>query len=277
MERMLGGRNTWRLVGAAGLPNEGLEVAAPEHTAWRRNSSHAHPYREVLVALEGRCLCSHGARIFFCEPGVFFFFDAFEKHDLAYPPWTGNLLHLWCAIADDAVIGRFCRVENGSAKMLPEATLSIFGRGIPEILNTAWGLAEQPRLSPAIRGEAMRAAITSLLCGLLVEGLKDEDAGGSGGRKKVLLIRTMQEHIKNNLGRGISLESLARMSGFSKYYFLRLFKQHAGCTVHEYINSIRRQKVAEMRQRGCREKEIAFDLGFASPISFSSWQRKHAQ
>ena len=72
-------------------------------------------------------------------------------------------------------------------------------------------------------------------------------------------------------GRGVTLDMLARISGYSKFHFLRLFQRCTGQTVHTYIDHCRRQRVEAMLQQGCAKKEIAAALGFSCPAAFSRW------
>lgn len=43
------------------------------------------------------------------------------------------------------------------------------------------------------------------------------------------------EYINNHLGEDLSVDTLSGMIYLSKYYFMRLFKEHTGISVHQYI------------------------------------------
>lgn len=52
-------------------------------------------------------------------------------------------------------------------------------------------------------------------------------------------------YIEANLGEKLSVDELADMAGFSKYHFVRVFKQETGYRVFEYIRSRRMSKAAK--------------------------------
>jgi AraC-like DNA-binding protein len=91
------------------------------------------------------------------------------------------------------------------------------------------------------------------------------------------VVRTVQRHIDAIHGREVTVQSVARLAGYSPYHFLRLFKRHAGCTVHEYVNRARRRRVGELLARGWSQKAIGADLGFSGPASFSRWWKRQRQ
>ncbi len=70
--------------------------------------------------------------------------------------------------------------------------------------------------------------------------------------------------------KNLTLETVASHSGFSKYYFSRLFKQYTNCTFYEYL-CYRRLKAAEelLRQSGLSVTEAALLSGFSSISTFN--------
>ena len=61
----------WRLVSSA-LGEEAAAATGSEHESWARQHGHAHPYRELLVPLAGRCPFGWRGRILVCQPGTLF-------------------------------------------------------------------------------------------------------------------------------------------------------------------------------------------------------------
>lgn len=49
----------------------------------------------------------------------------------------------------------------------------------------------------------------------------------------------IQEYVKKHYGEEITLKSLAFITGYSTYYFTRLFKKYFGCTLTEYLLQFR--------------------------------------
>lgn len=83
------------------------------------------------------------------------------------------------------------------------------------------------------------------------------------------------EYINENIGNGLTLESIARIAGFSPSYFITLFKNSTGLTPHQYI--IKRK--ADIAKRALLESkksitEIALDVGFADQSHLTRVMRK---
>ena len=71
------------------------------------------------------------------------------------------------------------------------------------------------------------------------------------------------KYIHDNYNETISLEELARMTNFSKYYFCSLFKEFTGESFREYQNRLRVKKAEEMiRGTDMPITDVAFACGF---------------
>jgi len=67
----------------------------------------------------------------------------------------------------------------------------------------------------------------------------------------------------------IDINAIAGEACFSKYHFLRLFKQTYHVTPHQYLTTVRIQKARELLQNGTSVTETCFNLGFESMSSFN--------
>ena len=85
---------------------------------------------------------------------------------------------------------------------------------------------------------------------------------------------TIRRHIETANGKGCGLDSLARIAGYSKYHFLRLFHKHIGMTLHEYVDRCRRQAYRRLAADGLRQNAIADALGFAHPSTLTRWRKR---
>ncbi|EJL89967.1 helix-turn-helix domain-containing protein [Pantoea sp. BIGb0393] len=52
-------------------------------------------------------------------------------------------------------------------------------------------------------------------------------------------IRSLLDWIENNLGHDLHLDEVARRSGYSRWHLQRLFRQHTGFSLAEYIRQRR--------------------------------------
>jgi len=68
------------------------------------------------------------------------------------------------------------------------------------------------------------------------------------------------EYIEQNLTNDIDLAACAKACGYSKYYFLRVFKEVTGMTPADYI---RKRRLSEIAKRICRGDEYISDIAFA--------------
>lgn len=77
-------------------------------------------------------------------------------------------------------------------------------------------------------------------------------------------------YIEENLTQEINLSTLAQVSGYSKYHFLRIFEQTVGMSPAEYL---RKRRITEIVRQFSRENrplsDIAFAFGFNSKENFA--------
>jgi AraC family transcriptional regulator len=77
------------------------------------------------------------------------------------------------------------------------------------------------------------------------------------------------DYIEQNLTQEIDLAACAKACGYSKYYYLRVFKEVTGMTPADYI---RKRRLSEIAKRICKDdeyiSEIAFAYGFNSKENF---------
>lgn len=82
-------------------------------------------------------------------------------------------------------------------------------------------------------------------------------------------------YITENYSEHISIDELATKFGYSKYHFLRLFKQNTGQTVVDYINATRFEVAGELLRKGnLPVAEIAYTCGFNTPSYFAKQFKK---
>jgi AraC family transcriptional regulator len=78
------------------------------------------------------------------------------------------------------------------------------------------------------------------------------------------------EYIHANLGREITLTSLAETAGYSRSHFLRMFRSATGHTPHHYLLRLRLKRAKELMRLGHLSLiDIAADTGFSSHAHMS--------
>jgi len=265
----------WRFV-ASGLPAEVPPARRCAHDAWVRQHVDAHPHREILVVLSGRGHYGFCGRSYPTRPGTVFLFDAMEPHDQEYPLAHVPAEHLWfhftqghCGISLAHVGNEHrrggCRRLWQRSYFLPELGLSSPQALFPESASAAPPETLRQRCASAL----------ALLVTFVVEKSYQPQAAARTEGVQSDAVRAILRHIHESQGRGCSLENLARIAGYSKYHFLRLFREHTGRSLRDCVDEARIQAFEAMAATGIPLKVMASKLGFAYPSALCRWQRRH--
>ena len=75
--------------------------------------------------------------------------------------------------------------------------------------------------------------------------------------------------IDENFASAIDLSKIADEACFSKFHFVRLFKEIFGRTPHQYLTHVRIEKAKEYLDEGQTVAYACFEVGFDSISSFS--------
>lgn len=259
------------------LPPAGKVVENARHVAWSRSHQHSHPYREILLCLRGTGTYRLKSRLLEYGPGTAFFIERDIPHDIDYPAGTTDADHLWIPLAPGRFNVNLITLRGGKPvnQISHRILLTTEGLGIdPAVAWPSPGRAEQISVS------RLRLHLLALTCVLVTAIAESFEKGGDGRDTTSFqseIINVVSKHILVGCGRGDTIEGLARLAGYSKYHFVRIFKEHMMCTVHEYINQCRWEKTMELIQQGWTKKSIGEYLGFSSPSSFCRWFRLQHQ
>ena len=90
-------------------------------------------------------------------------------------------------------------------------------------------------------------------------------------------INRVIDYVKNNLDKDLSLEQLANIGLFSKFYFHRVFKSICGENLNDFVNRTRIESSAFflIHRPDSPITAIAYDAGFSSPSVYSRAFKKH--
>ena len=86
---------------------------------------------------------------------------------------------------------------------------------------------------------------------------------------------TGKKFIDENFYEDINLDMVAGCSFFSRYHFIRLFRQAYGMTPHQYIREKRMILAMQLLKDGLPVTETCFRTGFYSQPSFSTLFKKY--
>lgn len=83
-------------------------------------------------------------------------------------------------------------------------------------------------------------------------------------------VQRMQDYIKTNINKPITLMDLAKAAQYSQWHAARIFKEHTGKTPFEYLRALRLSKAALLLRDGkSKIIDVAFDFIFDSHEGFT--------
>ncbi len=264
----------WSVV-SSWFPSESLPVVQPRHTAWMADNSHAHPHREFLMSLSSGGWQGYCGKVYPRHPGSIFFFDSFEPHDFFAPAWTPDEDQLWISLLPQHIAICMFSFRNGKIDTRRECrrifTTDELGINESALLMLKSGSVNA---SPGMLRLHLTSFIGILIGAIIHAGYIDQRREETEGLQH-MTIQAIQHHIEATAGNGVTLDSLTQLTGYSKFHFMRIFKQQTGMSIHTYINQCRWQRVKEMQTAGSSQKEISYTLGFSCPAAYCHWIRQY--
>lgn len=258
----------WSLV-----PGQAAPVADERHARWLAENAHAHAHPELLLMVAGGGWHAHGEAVYACAPGTLFCFAPFDSHDTVPAPHLPDGRQLWFGLHGNRATARLIEIRDGRWRRAWGHVLGGCQDAIREWRRALQSAPDAPASAP-VRTLRLRA-VAELLSAALLEGAWSSDETGDQSAFGRAVVAAICEHLDETAGRGEDLASLARLAGYSKFHFARLFKEHAGMTVHEYMDACRLDRARELLAQGATQAEISDALGFSSPQSFCRWYRRY--
>jgi AraC-like DNA-binding protein/predicted N-acetyltransferase YhbS len=83
------------------------------------------------------------------------------------------------------------------------------------------------------------------------------------------------DHINDHLKDDITIVALADLASYSPWHFYRLFLNHTGIPVMEYVRMKRLENAVDELLKGRKLTDIALDYGFATQAGFCKAFRRH--
>lgn len=110
----------------------------------------------------------------------------------------------------------------------------------------------------------------------------DEESGESGGADKRLgsspqIMESVLGYVNQNYMKRLTLEEMADYSGYSKWYFSRMFRQYAGMPFMQYLTKVRVDNIRRMLiHERASVAEIYKQSGFSSISTFNRVFKEHS-
>lgn len=247
-----------------------------EEAALYHSSSHSG--KEICFVLKGESCTMLNGSVYTLKPGNCLFIDSWVPHAFGYQKKDKDLLHLWIWFSKRKrniltavlmeIIGGGAFTQTGKVLPLPE--------GYCEILQNRLNLLEKENCKDEQTiEEFLLDPINSILAEFAFIQEYTENPEPRKEEKIASVIQSVKTHILMTNARNASYRTLEQFSGYSRSYLAHSFRKYTGISIGEFINKVRLDYAETARKQGMTQKEIAYELGFSSPVNFWVWLQKH--
>ena len=256
-------------------PQCSVRAATPEDLKPRLTHSHR-DMREIVLVLEGECEIMIGDSICRGGPGTLMLVDFGVPHQYWYPANSRPSRHVWFMFRSNYMI--FAAVSDDGSKQRTLPAFRDYRCFDPYIINAVGRTWDA--LAAGDRSEENLAELKALIRLISVMQVKfyndalAEDSRLSTKRNRDKKLWTVMRYIEYQCGKECSVDTLARLSGYSRGHFMRLFRDYAGCSVLDYINCQRRARYLS-QHHNAPLKNVAEELGFRSVAAFIHWRKQN--
>ncbi len=240
------------------------------HEAWIRvkGNTHAPALREILFTLQGEAVYSFQQNIYLRKPGTVILLDKYERRDLKGAAHKKNFGCLWLQfLGRDRITYHVSRCDRRGRYQHNPAAVIRTGEAVC-LISAAWDhLVAHP--SDRMGANLLRSSIVTFILEIL-----GHTAPTTSPNAQAQIISSVVEYIHAHLGDELSLPSLARLAGYSQFFFHRLFVRHTGQTPVSYINAARLILAKELLLKNHTVEAVAEAVGLSSVSYFNHFFKK---
>ena len=241
-----------------------------------RFKSSSHTFRELCFVIAGTSSYMLNNNVYELNPRTAVFIDHWVPHAYGYLPKDDGLIHLWIHLYGLNPLQCSCsisRISRGCCirpiKIIP------LPLGYADILTQR---LKQMELVPDKNDELINVFLSDPVNSMLNEIAFqiDHPTGSETSRdRNAAIIQAVKNHIIMCNARDCSYQTLGRLSGLSKSYLAHCFRHYTGTSIGDFVDRVRIEYTINAMKRGMKQKEIAYELGFSSPVNYWSWLRKN--
>lgn len=234
--------------------------------------AHWHTVLEIILPVDNYYVADVNDTHFRIMPGEILIIPPGMMHKLSAPPSGARLIYLF----DISVLARI-KSFSGIQSLLVRP-IFISRTTYPSIYEDMYSLLIQMQTEYFHNNEYAELTIYSLLIQFFVNlgyhhiHVQDifPNVRPTKQKEYVRKFNQLLHHIEEHYMENLDLDTLAESVGFSKYHFLRLFKQYTGTTLGEYT-TLYRLKVAEklLCNPNISITDVAAQSGFSSISTFN--------
>ncbi len=224
---------------------------------------HYHDFYEVQFYLSGECSLSVNGAKHNLKRGNIAVLDLFDRHQLI--AMESDYLRYSLSLNPNVILAMsgeeidLREIFLGEPiKYLPEDRFTVFEKLLKEYMS----------LPDTVAKEMYEKAIIYKILAGLYEELRSETVRPRADKGHDRIVATLLQYVNDNISGDLSLDRLSKATNFSVYHLCRVFKDHTGLTINQYIGNKRIEKAKELLYEGVPLTNIAKETGFKSYSSF---------
>lgn len=239
---------------------------------------HWHTAMEVILPIENHYEVVTRTTRYSVKPGELLVIPPCESHHLIAPATGKRFIYLFDLTQIRDLKG-FSLIQP-----LLKDCLYITGKTYPQIAPEVYRLFYQMQEDYFSSDKFREMTIHSMLLQFFVllgrnqkDSIEIYSASPQCKQKEYMQkFNAVLEYIDTHYMDNLTLDDIARISGFSKYHFTRLFKRYTSSTFYDYLN-LKRTRVVEqyLVESDLSVTEIALSAGFTSIATFNRIFKKY--
>ncbi len=239
----------------------------------RQSVVHSHPYRELIISIEGQALYTCGGSLYELHPGDMIIFPEEVYHYGKYDLGPGQSERLVAQI--DAEFWRQVSRQNSLSALLPDSEAALINADAVsawDLRGLFWRMALCGKMKPDRRDAVCKARLTELQ--LLLAEIAEDDLVEKPTASNPLAARAVDYLQRHYRDPDLSVARVAEYTFVSREHLSRIFKEYTAETIHSYLTDLRMQDFRRSVADGKGILEACLDSGFSNYSSFIKTFRK---
>lgn len=258
----------WRWGATFGFPTL-PSVEHRRHGRWSqiKGNTHTPPHREIMLTLRGSAVYSIEKNLYMRTPGTVILLNAHQQRDLKASPDKRDFSCLWLQLHGRERLTYYINNCDKQGRHHHDAPSGIKSGESIHLIADAWDHCQQ-HPDDLMAWNLLKSSITTILLDILGR------VTTTTSRSQQQEINSVAEYIHTHLAEKLSLHTLARIAGYSPFFFHRLFVRYTGHTPVSYINEARLIRAKELLSDNHTVESVAEAVGFQSTSYFTQFFRK---
>lgn len=221
-----------------------------------------------MLMLHGRAIYSIDGRFYMRRPGTVVLLESYQTRDLRGAPAKRNFSCLWLHLHSRDHLTYYVNTCDHRGRHIHELSMRTKFGDAPGLITDAWNHCRQTP-DDAMAALLLKSAISTTLLEILgtPESLPPETHHEQ-------VIQSVKDYIHKHPEAELGLQSLARIAGYSPFFFHRLFHRHTGQTPAHYVSAVRLARATELLDQNQTVQAVAEAVGFASVSHFHQFFKK---